>query len=310
MLNAKTLGEQMITEISNAIREADKQPTCFAHQICTPVPVSAIKERRGKAPFIPSQFLYGSEDLPAEVALSADAPTTEIELSDRDFRIRRIPLAMPYSMNLNGSELFEQVKNEFMPGLKRQIYFMIDRYHLYPILVGTGAAADSRNVTVAPIGTNKQWNLAGSEALDELEKAVEDTGADFLVLGSRTAKDLAKDAAIRDTILGHDGGSGRVQTSRLAAGLQDHLGLSGVQIGNTIYQGGSIHFAGDSKQIFQDVAFVTQRSNLAYLPWQNVDIAFHEYEDGSKRTAYLQGELHADIIIYDPTKSVAFTNLR
>lgn len=299
------------------------------------VPADMINSEKGKAPFANPKYLLGSkEQVKKEIGFNAAVPKDEIELSDRNYRIRRMGHGMTYNRKRVNNEVnHETIREDSGPAIAQRIGLALDGMHLSEIMLGQGVddENESRAVTVRSVPAGEKWDTDDSQFLDEIEEAAEDVrhtanamhvseedafddDVDTVaVFGNEVIRRVKKTAPVQEAF--HGGDQARIPKRDIAGFIEDQTGVDLVIIGNKGYQDGSVHQEYEAARLHSDVAFVTVEGNIGIIPYADEDqvagdggpdIRVIEKEDPPVDDVI--GDLYLDLITYFPDASRAFTD--
>jgi len=300
MFNPSVLGQARLDALVEDTSSVYKN--ALYTRCSTPYSKALVTAREGVIYHIPAQNRRPS-GAGGPIALNADTPTSEATTTGRNYKIRRYSNGRDYSEGLEGDALFARVREQLLPMAMEQVTFDAD-CDFFQIVSGAGVLADSRNVTVSD-QTDSEFDDDATDVLGILEDQIAITGADFAYFSSDVALKMRKQAQFKD--LAGNGISSRLSESVFAQVLMDQLMLNEVVIGNRLYQNGSPFHAANLTLKASGIAYLGVKSNLLEIPWSPLEA--DEYRDESKKMTTLRAEMHHDLVIADPTLSVAFTNV-
>lgn len=240
----------------------------------------------------------------SKVGFGNDALLINSKTASRTYDCDRFAVAEGFDMGLEADVVYSQLRARVNDRLLERITLDQDEQLLFPILRGTGTAADSRNVTAVD-QTGTLFSSDSTDVIGILDARAELHGSTRLVLSTDAARTLRDHAQFKAlSPLGH---SGRLSHDALVDVLMGHItNINQVIIGNRVYQDGSMHLAADITRSLSGVTYMDDGRNIVIVPFGPRKQDFDEQKLKGLEF-YIMEEL-LDCIAMDPFRSVAFTN--
>ncbi|QDG49306.1 hypothetical protein FIV42_00715 [Persicimonas caeni] len=291
-------------EVYKGLKEEGELKTSMVDVMCQKVPKSAIPGIEGKIKSLDFQAIVATNSLSGFRALDATSEEMGTPVSDRDFKIQKIQNHKSYARGLEGDQLFQKIKESFVPHLDTQAAFEKD-FELNTILSGSGTAVtNAQDVTVRQLsaGASETWDDPNSDPLGDLRSAVQDSLADTVYLGTTKQNQLQDHDQFQSQT-----GWKYATSSQIASFLEDYLKVQRVILNDVVYQNGAITDTADVKRLNADQACAYNSANLLYLDWSDMEFVTEDVKSDNVRK--LHGIVHGSIIVVVPDFFIAFQDV-
>lgn len=245
----------------------------------------------------------------SRVGREADAHLAKTVHSVRTYFTDRFAERRSYGKSLEGEKLYRKVRDRLMPAVWHQIMFDFDGL-FFEIVGGTGTAANSRDCTTITIPATGEWNVyngALHNPLIQIRDAVELCGADTFVCSRNIADVLAQSPKVNNAGSGNSNAVNVMDDEQLAKKIMAFCRVSRVIFTRKAYQDGGASQPLNIKYAEPTFAAVFNSEVLLGIPW--IEREDKEYEDPSKSSVYLQGEMEMDLIVADPAGFIRFAGM-
>ena len=299
------INDARANEIYRGLKEDGSLTTSMVSQLAQKVPSSGIPGHEGLIKRLDFQAISPTNNLSGYGSMDANGEEMATPVSNRAYKIQKIHKYKEWALGLEPDQLFQRIKESFVPHLKTQVEYEKDA-ELDTILSGAGTSGtNAQDVTVRDLsaGSNEQWSDAtNSDPVGDLRSAVQDAKGDTIFLGRTKANNL----------LDHDDfqkltGFANPGMTALANHLIDVTGADRVVIGNKIFQNGAISAAASLDYISADRAAVFNSANLLYLETEDMKFVTEDVELSNVRR--LHGVHHGSLIVVDPLNFIVFDDV-
>lgn len=281
----------------------------IAMQACTLIPRDEVPSIAGTLDSLDLASLLPQTGGVSRVGREADAHLAKTVHSVRTFFTDRFAERRSYGKSLEGEKLYRKVRDRLMPAVWHQIMFDFDSL-FFEIVDGTGSAANSRDCTTIAIPATGEWdNYAGAlhNPMIQIRDAVALCGADTLAISRTVADALSQSPKVNNAGSGNAAAVNVMDDDALAKKLMSFCRVSRVLFTRKAYQDGGASQPLNIKYQEPDFACVFNREALLGIPW--IEREDKEYEDQSKSSVYLQGEMEMDLIVADPAGFIRFDGM-
>jgi len=316
-VNIATLGDQVVSNIGRGLEEDGALDRDFVSELTFAVPPDKIKSNTGKIKSIdlPAALAdSATADTVADVALDAgNTPDVTVQLTDRDFELKKARAQTEYPEGVEGDELFSEVKNYLFPLVDRRIKHALDDI-LGGIMKGDGVVGDSRDVSSIELsaGSSEVFSDDNSDPLGVFDDAATQAFAKgpqgLVVLSLDKAKELKKHVQIVESILGNTASRAVITNMKLAQLLEEHLNGARIWIGDKQYQNGAVTDALNAQFLFNGVCYVGHKNNIQYRDRGSYRSEWEWFDDDSD-VVHLKKKRIYDLNTVFPELSVAIKDV-
>ena len=302
--DATQINDARTREVYKGLKEEGKLKTSMVDIVCSVVPSSGIPGHAGNIKTLDFQAIFAPNDGSGFQALNAAAEELTTPTSDRPYQVQKIAKFKEYARGLNPDQLFQKIKESFVPHLSEAVSYDRDA-ELANVLMGSGTATgNAQDVTVRQLSAtaNEPWSDPASKPLDDLRSAVDDCLGDMVIIGKTKANQLQDHPDLQSAT-----GMKYITAGQLAGYLEGFLMVDRVIIGKHVYQGGSQVAAADVKYVAADAACVTNSANILYLDW--IDAEFETDVNVSTNVEQLHMRRHGSIVTINPIYTIAFQDV-